>query len=177
MAIMQGAVFRMSGWWRRLRTAFVKAIERAQGRAGDETPARSTAGGPAHDVRKLIAALEHPNPDVRVGAAHELGAFGGDREAAATVVSILIAALGDADPSVRSSAALSLGDCGTAAVGAIPALIALLAETDDDVRSSAGIALEDIGEAARVPLQEALDHPDPRVRAEAEAILELMGVG
>lgn len=167
----------MGGFWRRIRTAINNAIRGARGRRRHVEPARSTAGGPAYDLRKLVAALEHPNPDVRVGAAHELGAFGSDpnSDSAAIVVPALISALGDPDPSVRSSVALSLGQCGAAAAGAIPALIATLAEADDDVRSSAGIALEDVGEAARVPLEEALTHPDPRIRTEAEAILSLMG--
>lgn len=181
-----------------MRAAVSKAIGFGRRQSAEDESARSIAGGPAYDVRKLIAALEHPNPDVRVGAAHELGALGahfglgskaragsesssrlspGSAAGVDVIVAALIDALDDDDPSVRSSAALSLGECGAAAIGAIPALIATLAEADDDVRSSARIALEDIGDAARVPLQEALAHPDTRVRAEAEAILMLMGDG
>lgn len=128
-------------------------------------------------MAKLLSGLEHADPDVRVGAAHELSGYGDDPEHSELVIEALIGALTDPDASVRSSAALSLGECGPAAEGAVAALIEALAEDDDDVRSSAGIALEDIGDACRAPLQEALSHPDARVRSEAAIILDLMSGG
>lgn len=220
----------MGSWWQRVVRGLAKFVHRMKsvgqgdrgrqrGPTGDGhggTGGASRPGRPSHDAGQLIAALGHPNPDVRAGAARQLGALGAgaaavDSEdspdspglgasgsgasgsgatrvgkappsgpspeavaAAQPIVTALLQAMADADASVRSSAALSLGEWGVAAAGAVPALINALAEEDDDVRSSVGIALQDIGRAARPPLEEALSAPDPRIRAEAEAILAMM---
>lgn len=167
----------MGGRWRQMWKSFVDALRRGKKAGEDELSVAPVPHRWGYKADELITALRHPNPDVRAGAARQLGTLHelpDGRNNASAVVAALIGGLHDEDAGVRSSAALSLGEWGTEATGAIPALIGLLAEEDDDVRSSAGIALEDIGEAARVPLQEALSHPDERVKAEAKAILTLM---
>lgn len=191
------------GWWRKLASALKRTIGILRRRP---PVAGGTKGAPVEPLGEgirptarvagsagdFIDALQHPDPDVRAGAAFQLTRFADSAEGsrpldgssggapspgASAVVQALIEALADEDPGVRSAAALSLGEWGAAAAGAVPALIDALAEEDDDVRSSAGIALQDIGSASRQPLQEALSHPDPRVRAEAGAILTSMSGG
>ena len=53
----------------------------------------------------------------------------------------LVAALSDSDPRVRSMAALSLGDFGTAAARAVAALESALSDSSADVRDAASAAL------------------------------------
>ena len=95
-----------------------------------------------------------------------------DQPAEAAEPPALIAALKDQVPSVRSSAALALGQIGLAGEGVVPALIAALADADPRVRSSAALALGQVGPAAggvMPALIAALADNDPGVRSSAAA--------
>jgi HEAT repeat protein len=60
----------------------------------------------------------------------------------------LIAALQDADGSVRAWSAQAIGEIGPDAAQAVPALVMLLGNADEGSRNSACIALYGIGPAA-----------------------------
>jgi HEAT repeat protein len=77
---------------------------------------------------------------------------------------VLIAALSDPDPAVRSNAAKAIARLGEAAAQAVPALIAALSDSDRSVRSNAARALGQIGTAAApaIPrLSEAMRETEP----------------
>lgn len=160
----------MASWWER--------VQGVLGIGGRRSPKEEAAGArrtrPARQrdmVEALIdGLLHHEIPDVRAGAARNLGELG--LRAGPRGIEALTRALRDPDAGVRSSAALSLGEFGLDASNYIDELIELLGDPDDDVRSSAGIALEDIGAPARPALEQALDHESALVRAEAKATLE-----
>lgn len=83
----------------------------------------------------------------------------------------LIAALQDADGSVRGWSAQAIGAIGPDAAQAVPALVKLLGNTDDGSRISACIALDGIGPAARAALpalEKALSDPSADVRRFAQ---------
>jgi HEAT repeat protein len=76
----------------------------------------------------------------------------------------------------RATGARLLGECGTAAVPAVPALAKLLEDPDGDVRVAAAeailkVAPEKQGEAALAALAGALQHPDLLVRRRAAEAL------
>jgi HEAT repeat protein len=91
---------------------------------------------------------------------------------AAAVVPALAHALKDADPAVRSSAAHSLGELGSAL--AIPAL--LVAARDDvwAVRVRATLALSQLGEQGRAAVRSLRDDPDRYV---ADIAMLISGLG
>jgi HEAT repeats len=89
----------------------------------------------------LIAALEDRDPQVRGGAAGDLGLIG---PKAAPAVPKLIAMLGDPDEALRNSACLGLRGIGPAAKEALPALRRALSDPREDVRKFAALAIESI---------------------------------
>lgn len=94
-------------------------------------------------VPELLALLKALDPRKRSRAADELGKRGPD--VAARAVGPLTAALGDKDRRVVASAALALGNMGTAADAAVPALARFLGRGYEDLESSAALALGRIG--------------------------------
>lgn len=123
-------------------------------------------GTPAVDP--LIAALSHPDDDVRWKAAVALGEIRDPR-----AVGPLIRLLSDPDRFVKGRAALALGMIGEKAVGP---LITVLREGDGNQRWGAAIALGKIRDIRAVkPLVRALGDKYENVRAEAAA--SLAGIG
>jgi HEAT repeat protein len=117
-------------------------------------------------IPELVEGLDDKDDAVRREAARALGKIG------AAAVPSLVVALGDApDDRVRVSAAEALGRIGPRATVAIPALIAALKHADDAVRDAAAAALLLIGPPAAPALIEAVTDADPRLRAEAAALL------
>jgi HEAT repeat protein len=87
----------------------------------------------------------------------------------------LIAALRDADGSVRAWSAQAIGEIGPDAAQAVPALVMLLGNADEGSRNSACIALYGIGPAAKVALpalEKALSDPSVDVRRFAQRAVE-----
>jgi HEAT repeat protein len=87
----------------------------------------------------------------------------------------LIAALQDADGSVRAWSAQAIGEIGPDATQAVPALVMLLGNADEGSRNSACIALYGIGPAAKdaLPaLEKALSDPSADVRRFAQRAVE-----
>jgi hypothetical protein len=88
---------------------------------------------------------------------------------------VLIAALQDADGSVRAWSAQAIGEIGPDAAQAVPALVMLLGTPDEASRNSACIALYGIGpaaEAALPALENALSDPSADVRRLAQRAIE-----
>lgn len=123
-------------------------------------------GSPSVD--SLIAALAHPDDDVRWKAALALGEIRDVR-----AVEPLIRLLADPDRFVKSRAALALGTIGEPAVDP---LVRALKEGDGNQRWGAAIALGKIRNVRAVePLIRALADKYENVRAEAAAALAKMG--
>ena len=103
------------------------------------------------------------HPPLDWSAAHGLpqapGVVEAQQGAAEAAVDGLVAALKDADPGVRRTAAGALGQIGAAR--AVPGLVDALKDRDADVRSKAVQALGEIGDG-RNPHPH--PHPHPRVR-------------
>jgi HEAT repeat protein len=94
----------------------------------------------------------------------------------ATLVAIMALqeALRDSLASIRSEAAISLGQAGAAAIGAAEPLTDLLHDADETVRCRAAEALGKVGGPAE-KLLPALDDPATEVRAAAARGLKLLG--
>ncbi|OPY37391.1 MAG: putative lyase [Methanoregula sp. PtaU1.Bin051] len=123
-------------------------------------------GPPA--VEPLIAALSHPDDDVRWKAAVALGEIGDTK-----AIEPLIRLLSDTDRFVKGRAALALGMIGEPAVDP---LIRALKEGDGNQRWGAAIALGRIKDIRAVePLIRALADKYENVRAEAAASLAAIG--
>jgi HEAT repeats len=89
----------------------------------------------------LITALQDPDPQVRGGAAGDLGLIG---PKAAPAVPKLISMLTDPDEALRNSACFGLKGIGPAAKDALPALRHAQADPSADVRKFAAFAIENI---------------------------------
>ena len=115
--------------------------------------------------------------DVRSFAAEGLGGYSGP--AAVNAVAALVTALGDAEASVRWSAAAALGGIGPGAVDAVPALVTALGDAEQRVRSFAAGALGRIGPGAvdAVPALVTALGDEARVRSYAAAALGGIGPG
>ena len=74
---------------------------------------------------------------------------------------ILITALGDANPEVRKTAAVALGQIKSPTARAMSSLIATLGDAEPEVRRGAGEALGQIGPAAVPALIAVLSDPNP----------------
>jgi hypothetical protein len=100
------------------------------------------------------------------------------RSEASIISSALLELLKDNDPSVRFTAALSLGNVGGNPAVVVPALIQCLKDKDRRVRGDAAAALGKLGKAAQasVPmLTRACNDPDETVRSEAAFALKSIG--
>lgn len=123
-------------------------------------------GKPAVDT--LIAALAHPDDDVRWKAAIALGEIQDPR-----AIDPLLGLLTDPDRFVKSRAAIALGMIGDPAV---EPLIRALREGDGNLRWGAAVALGRIRDIrATEPLIRALADKYENVRAEAAAALAAIG--
>jgi HEAT repeat protein len=119
-------------------------------------------------VEPLIAALSHPEEDVRWKAAIALGEIGDTR-----AIGPLIELLRDEDRFVKGRAAYALGEIGSPAVGE---LIRALREGDGNLRWGAAIALGNIRDPESVfPLLRALGDRYENVRSEAASALVAIG--
>lgn len=86
-------------------------------------------------VKRLIAALQDPDPDVRQNLATALAKIG------PAAVEPLTAALADDLPERRAGAAYALGQIGPPARSALPKLLDALDDKELDVRRQASYAL------------------------------------
>ncbi|UCG64155.1 MAG: HEAT repeat domain-containing protein, partial [Deltaproteobacteria bacterium] len=96
----------------------------------------------------------------------------------ASVVPVLITALGDGNPDARTGAAFILGDIGPEAKAAVPALIRALDDSDEEVRSYAAQSLGLIGHGTQEVISaliKALSDPEDYVGDRAAYALELLG--
>jgi HEAT repeat protein len=86
-------------------------------------------------VKRLIAALQDPDPDVRQNLASALAKIG------PAAVEALTAALADDLPERRAGAAYALGHIGSPARSALPKLLDALDDKELDVRRQASYAV------------------------------------
>lgn len=101
----------------------------------------------------LESAIKSDSIDVRcaaVGAIAHLAQEQGDERA----IQLLIAALSDADPNVRSEAASAIGKM--AYLPALPDLITALGDPDGEVRRTAAVSLGKLGDRSAIPALEVL---------------------
>ncbi len=141
----------------------------------EETLRRSEEAGrpsPSTDLLvTLAAALESPDPSIRLVAVEVFGRLGRD------AVDPLLPALEDPDRLVRCAAVDALAGLMDSRATA-PILLRLRADPEEEVREHAAWALGESGEVSVVPaLIDALSDPYFRVRSGAAAALTLMGPG
>jgi HEAT repeat protein len=117
--------------------------------------------GGARAEQILLRGLDDPDPKLREAAADSLGKIGG----VPAVKSLTAVLLKDKEAAVRAAAVRALGDIGDANA-AIP-LLRALEDPDPYVRRAADDALGRLQPGQHESLREALNHPSPRVRAEA----------
>jgi len=120
----------------------------------------------------LARGLNSPLPAGRVRAARELGKLG---PAAVAAMPALLAAVEDADQSVREAAVQAVAHLGPTAVGS---LVQLLSHTDKYVRRNATWGLGKLGPAARsgmAALCATLHDADPRTASGAAQALGSLG--
>jgi bilin biosynthesis protein len=101
----------------------------------------------------LESAIKSDSIDVRcaaVGAIAHLAQEQGDERA----IQLLIAALSDTDPNVRSEAASAIGKM--AYLPALPDLITALGDPDGEVRRTAAVSLGKLGDRSAIPALEVL---------------------
>lgn len=123
---------------------------------------------------RLVAALRHRQPEVRVRAALLLSCRQDYGEGLATAVPALLVALQDPEASVRAEVARTLGEIDPGGRSSLGALIDALADPDPAVRVAAAQALGKAGAAARsaVPgLSGRLTDAAVQVRVEAARAL------
>jgi HEAT repeat protein len=123
---------------------------------------------PVKRVTALVRALQDTSARVRRRAARALGDFGMH---AIPAVQPLIVGLRDADASVRRDSAGALGRLGPAATPAAAALVHLFGEPDTRTRFVVAATLKRIGRNAIPALIDALNHPNPELRARAATLL------
>jgi HEAT repeat protein len=130
----------------------------------------------------LTRGLEDHDVQLRRNVALALNVLAGDwfdrpqeRMDIRAALPALIAALQDADGSVRAWSARAIGEIGPDAAQAVPALVRLLGNADEASRNSACIALSGIGSAAKAALpalENALVDPSADVRRFAQRAIE-----
>jgi HEAT repeat protein len=130
----------------------------------------------------LARGLKDPDVHLRRNVALALNVLAGnwydrskERMDIRAVLPALIAALQDADGSVRAWSAQAIGEIGPDAAQAVPALVMLLGNADEGSRNSACIALYGIGPAAKAALpalEKALSDPSADVRRFAQRAVE-----
>ena len=130
----------------------------------------------------LARGLKDPDVHLRRNVALALNVLAGnwydrskERMDIRAALPALIAALQDADGSVRAWSAQAIGEIGLDAAQAVPALVMLLGNADEGSRNSACIALYGIGPAAKAALpalEKALSDPSADVRRFAQRAVE-----
>jgi HEAT repeat protein len=130
----------------------------------------------------LARGLKDPDVQLRRNVALALNVLAGnwydrskERMDIRAALPALIAALQDADGSVRAWSAQAIGEIGLDAAQAVPALVMLLGNADEGSRNSACIALYGIGPAAKAALpalEKALSDPSADVRRFAQRAVE-----
>lgn len=106
-------------------------------------------------VRRLVAALKDPDPEVRGNLAVALAKIG------TAYVEPLIAALKDPVPERRAGAAYALGLIGPAARAALPALLDALDDKEAEVRRQASYAIARLIPSGGTGPRPAI--PEPRI--------------
>jgi len=151
--------------WERFQAAVV---------AGDDEKAEALVPLLSPTDMPHLLALAEDGDDGRWWAVRGLAAVG-DAEAN----SVLVASLGDDDPSIRSVAALALAALyqrhPDPARPLLPRLVALLGDDDGLVRQSAADGLAQCGDAALDALAEALHSPHEGVRVRVASALHRIG--
>jgi HEAT repeat protein len=122
---------------------------------------------------QLVAALKHPESQVRVNAAAAVGRVGADTQAAIKALIDLLQ--GDPETQVRRSAAAALGAIGPRAKAAIPALRNALRKEQGGWWVAAAALGQIGGVEAVTALVDALNNKDPDVRMEASRQLGNLG--
>lgn len=120
----------------------------------------------------LVALLQDEDDGIQTTAWLELMDMG------SSAVESLVAALGDSDVAVRSSAAELIYYIGPQAAAAVPKLQRLLHDPAEEVRVQAAIGLAEIGEGSRPAigaLVMALSDPNPKVCRYAAFALGVIG--
>jgi HEAT repeat protein len=130
----------------------------------------------------LARGLKDPDIQLRRNVALALNVLAGnwynrskERMDIRAALPALIAALQDADGSVRAWSAQAIGEIGPDATQAVAALVMLLGNADEGSRNSACIALYGIGPAAKAALpalEKALTDPSADVRRFAQRAVE-----
>ena len=130
----------------------------------------------------LARGLRDPDVHLRRNVALALNVLAGnwydrskERMDIRAALPVLIAALQDADGSVRAWSAQAIGEIGPDAAQAVPALVMLLGNADEGSRNSACIALYGIGPAAKAALpalEKALSDPSADLRRFAQRAVE-----
>jgi len=127
----------------------------------------------------LLAALNDPQPYVRMRAAELLGKYAQTKAGFAAAVRRLSALLDDSQEPiwVRCAAAEALAAFGSEAQDALPALLRALRHPDPDLRAYSVWALESVGcdNRAQAPLVRRLRDAEYEVRAGAADALALYG--
>lgn len=118
----------------------------------------TTKSAPPDDavVRRLVAALNDADPDVRQNLAVALAKIG------PATVEPLTEALRDPDANRRAGAAYALGQIGGAAKSALPALLDLLTDPEVNVRRQVSYAISRIVPAGRLPTVTAAGRTEDR---------------
>lgn len=96
----------------------------------------------------LIAALDDSDPNVRWGAASDIGYIG---PAASAALPKLVVLLSDSSEGVRNNACFAIGNIGPVAKSALPALRESLSDRSLDVRRTAQSAIDDIEGKSKTP--------------------------
>lgn len=130
--------------------------------------ALSKIGVPA--LPALIAALDHPDPNVRLRAIRPIVAMG---NVASDAAPALARRLKDEAPRVRQWSAAALGQIGPPAAGGVPGLIEALKDAEPSVRQAAAAALGAIGATDAIePLQGTAADPNLGVQRAARLALD-----
>ncbi len=157
-----------------LLDALKDTLPQTRARAAIALKPRGTLAPPPEALKPLMALLNDDSTDVKAAALQTLSGY---NDNAAEIVPGLVAAMKDESPILRRSALTYLKLHGKAApAAAVEALTLAMKDTTLRIRLAAVDALKDLGEPAGPVLFEALGDPEHKVRAEAAAALEALGL-
>lgn len=157
-----------------LLEALKDTLPQTRARAAIALKPRGTLAPPPEALKPLMALLNDDSTDVKAAALQTLSGYDDN---AAEIVPGLVDAMKDESPILRRSALTYLKHHGTAAPAkAVEALSLAMKDTTLKIRLAAIDALKDLGAPAGPVLFEALGDPEHRVRAEAAATLEALGL-